>query len=148
MNNHFLSFIGHGMQFKKDTRGLSKNKNRKSLPIPVIPVSGMEEEEDVPLINSLDIMLVQEQPAIPETTGQPTPPSEKSEEHRVITILDSNRDKEEDFEMFEYSDSFGEDRQRLTDSWYGIKSRQGSLYRMMIMMTYVCMCARVIKCGK
>ena len=57
------------MQFKKDTRGLSKNKNKKSLPIPVIPASDTEEEEDVPLINSLDIMLLQEQPAIPGTMG-------------------------------------------------------------------------------
>ena len=77
----------------------------------MIPVSDTEEEEDVPLINSPDIMSVQEQPAIPETTGQPTPPSEKGKEDRVITILDSDRDKEEDFEMLEYSDSFWEDRQ-------------------------------------
>ena len=67
------------MQFKKYARGLSKNKNKKSLPIPVIPVSDTEEEEDVPLINSLDIMSVQEQPAIPETIGQPTQPAEKNE---------------------------------------------------------------------
>ena len=111
------------MQLKKDAQGLSKNKNKKSLPILVIPVSDTEEEEDVPLINSLDIMSVQEQPTIPETMGQPTPPSEKSEEYRVITILDSDCNKEEEeeeedkeeeegFEMLEYSDSFWEDGQR------------------------------------
>ena len=104
------------MQFKKDARGLSKNKSKKSLPI---PADTEEEEEDVPLINSLDIMSVQEQAAIPETTGQPTQPAEKSEKDRVITVLDSDRDKEEedDFEMLEYSESFWEDGQRLTDSW-------------------------------
>ena len=114
------------MQFKKDVRGASKNKNKKSLPIPVIPVSDTEEEEDVPIINSLDIMSVQEQQTVPETTGQPTQPTEKSVEDRVITVPDSHSDKqEEDLDMSEYSDSFWEDGQRLIDSWYGIKKPSG-----------------------
>ena len=92
----------------------------------MIPVLDTGEEEDVPLINSLDIMSVQEQPAIPETTGQPTQTPEKSEEDRLITIFDSDHDKEEeDFEMLEYSDSFWENGQRLTDSWYEIKNPTG-----------------------
>ena len=117
VNNYFfLCFVGSWMQFKKDARGLSKNKNKKSLPIPVIPVSDTE-EENVPVINSLDIMSVQEKPAIPETTGQPTQPAEKSKEDRVITVPNSDHNKEEeDFEMLEYSESFWEDGQRLTDS--------------------------------
>ena len=74
------------MQFKKDAQGLSKNKNKKNLPIPMIPVSDTEEEEDVPIINRLDIMSVQEQPAVPETTGQPTQPGEKSMEDKQRRI--------------------------------------------------------------
>ena len=105
MSNYlfFIFIIGHGMQFKKDARGLSKNKNKKSLPIPVIPVS--------------DTKLLQEQPTIPITMvmGEPTPPSDMDKNDSAITILDCDREKE-DFEMFEESDSFWEDEQRLTDS--------------------------------
>ena len=115
------------MQFKKDARGLSKNtKNKESLPIPVIPISDTD-EEDVPLINSMNIKLLQEQPTIQTTTGkdEATPPSDKDKDDSVIPIHDRDQEKEEDFEMFEESDSFWEDGQRLIDSWYGIKKVPG-----------------------
>ena len=42
----------------------------------------------------------------------------------IITIQDSDREKE-DWEMNEESDSFWEDGQRLTNSWYGIEKVTG-----------------------
>ena len=95
----------------------------------MIPVSDTD-EEDVPVINSLDIkLLLQEQSSIPITMGtdEPTPPSDKDKEDSLIVFLDRDQEPSfkkqemEDVEMLEELDSSWEDRQRLTDSWYGIK---------------------------
>ena len=110
------------MQFKKDARGLGTN-TKISLPIPVIPILDTD-EEDVPLINSLDIKLLQEKLTSQTSTGkdEPTPPSDKDKDDSVIPNHDHDQEKKDDIEMFEESDSFWEDGERLTDSCYGIKN--------------------------
>ena len=68
-------------------------------------------KKDISVINSQDI-------AVPEE-GTSTQTG-KSGEDIIISIQDSDRQKE-DWEMYEDSNSFWEDGQRLTDSWYGIE---------------------------
>ena len=69
-------------------------KNKKSLPIPVIPILDTD-EEDVHLINSLGIKLLQEQPTIQTNSSkdEATPPSDKDKDDSVIPIHDRNQER-------------------------------------------------------
>ena len=132
INNLFIiSFIGHGLHFKKDCTGQSKNKKKQPLRIPVFSILDSEEEyfpcvaflnvglgdmkdtceeEDIPLIDSRVITPMEEDPSTKK--GKP--------EEDIITVQDSNMGKE-DWELYTECDSFWKDGQRLTDSWYGIE---------------------------
>ena len=106
-------------------------KKRQPLPIPVFSISDTEredyscvkylnvgpgdmkdmcEEEDIPVIDSRVITPMEED----LSTKKEKP------EKDIITVQDSNMEKE-DWELYAECDSFWEDGQRLTDSWYGIE---------------------------
>ena len=69
-----------------------------------------EEEADIPVIDSRDITPMEEDSSTKKGTS----------EDDTITIQDSDMGKE-DWEIYADRDSFWEDGQRLTDSWYGIE---------------------------
>ena len=68
-----------------------------------------EEEEDIPVIDSRVITPMEEDSSTKKGMS----------EDNIITIQDSDMGKE-DWEIYAERDSFWEDGQRLTDSWYGI----------------------------
>ena len=101
----------------------SKNKKKKQpLPVPVFSISDTE-EEDYPYATPGDVKNAwdeEEEEDIPMIDSWIITPTKGKPEEDIITVQDSDMEKK-DWEIYAECDSFWEDGQRLTDSWYGIE---------------------------